>query len=208
MRIYAGEVLKAPFTDRTKAPPITEKHFSPKEMSALRQAVQNARRAGRQHIKYGDYGKTGDTLSGSLTNELRRQATKPAASVEMTLGQARVGRDGVVHDRYDFAAPPGKSLRPKDFAYAASALRSVNPRALFNFLGNAVGLRRGQGRPVRIDTGLRIPEGQRQYLRPKLAELPKQKYRQVPTPPPDAGFDAWDKMTYKNGKAVYWVKDD
>lgn len=176
VRIYAGEVAKAPFSDRTKAPPITEKHFSQKEMQTLRGAVKTARQKGRNFISYGDYGghsSGGWNNANSIPGQLRQIAGSPAHNMELTLGQASFDRQGVLHDKYDFMMSPKTSFMDT-LRRVPSMMRNEGTFGFPEALANLVGLRKGRGRSVRIDTGMPLAPNQREYRRPRLEYLPRE----------------------------------
>jgi hypothetical protein len=134
--------------------PFSEKDLSDDELNAVRHAIKNARKDGRDYIRYGDYGtkepwhKDADSIIG----EIDMLFDDPARSAMYTLGMAKFDENGTVYDTYDFGAAPDVKIRENLPEALHSVLAGNNPRAVFNLIGNAVGLRSGKGRKVEIKT--------------------------------------------------------
>ena len=139
-----------------KDAPITEEDLTDEELYALYKSVKA--REDKKYLGYQDYQTDEFTYpSSSLVGNLGKMWKDPQASLMYTLGAANVsekdnGEGYEVEDMYDFAATPERmrELSLKDvISTAHKAAGERNPRALLNFLGNAVAPK-GQGRPVNI----------------------------------------------------------
>lgn len=143
----------------------SEADFSKEELAALHAAMQTATAAGRTSIQFGDYPTQRppvnpeghlESRASNIFEELDLIFTDPARSAMFAIGRANFA-DGVITDQYNFHAPPELEITPDVLVEVFKDLVvTKNPRGLFNFIGNAVGLRNNAGPEVRID--LNIPQ--------------------------------------------------
>lgn len=132
--------------------PFTERDLSGPEIDALKAAVAHALAGDRPDVlRYDDYPtKLPWHQNGSgIFEEMAMIMNDPARSMMFSLGMAKIN-EGVITDQYDFGAPPELSTSTA-LGQIPNANASNNPRAMFNLIGNTLGLRSGTGRPVRID---------------------------------------------------------
>lgn len=164
--------------------PFTEEDFSDEELAALQIAAENALARGSTTIEYNDYPvKDGFHKDGdNIIDELQKMIDDPARSVMFTLGTAKITPEGTIEDKYDFAGSKDADISLGDIG---GAITSPNPRAIFNLIGNAVGLRAGTGREVKVRIGDEYGKA--------VSELEKQKQ-----------VDAWYERA-KNKKAPFNV---
>ena len=148
---YARAVLGQILGGETKQT-FTHADLNDEELQAVRVAINNARGDGRDYISYEDYPTKEKfwTDAESIVGELDMLMSDPARSAMFTLGTAKFDDEGVVYDMYDFG---GKKDQKVPLSSVPDAISSPNRRSVFNLIGNAVGLRSGAGRPVRIETG-------------------------------------------------------
>ena len=136
--------------------PITESHFSPEELAALKQLIL-LKGGDEGDIQYKDYRALGDSMRAqgqtpaSMFPGLLSMAD-PLGNLQTTLGRFNYARDAegnlTVQDRYDFNPPQeGISQEQRTGDYGA-----MGPYGLIReYAGEKI--RPGQGRKVRINLG-------------------------------------------------------
>ena len=149
------------FGDRS---PITESQFSPKDLDAIRFAIDKQGGGESGMIGYGDYGPKGITNFGDpgegLFDMLKNSYTDPAYRMETTLGGASYRRlpDGsyLVEDQYNFNAPSRQLVKDKlkeqnVLSLAAQSYKKYGLAGVLNLLGNVYGDTEDEpGAPVSI----------------------------------------------------------
>jgi hypothetical protein len=148
--------------------PITESQFTPKDLDAIRFAINKSGKGESGTFGYGDYSPAGGSTFASpsegVVDMLKSSFTDPAYRMETTLGQASYRRlpDGsyVVEDKYNFNAPSreivNQELKKKNLlSLAADSYKERGISGILNLLGNVYGdTESEQGAPVSI----RIPK--------------------------------------------------
>jgi hypothetical protein len=135
--------------------PITEAEFSPKDLAAIRYAIEKRGGGASGSIGYGDYSSRGFSSWMDPTQPvegpfdiLYKSYTDPAYRMETTLGGAsyRMLPDGtyIVEDRYNFNAPSRKrvtnALREQGmFSLLSDAFKRTGLSGVLNVLGNVYG---------------------------------------------------------------------
>jgi hypothetical protein len=131
----------------------SEEDLSTTEIDTLKRAIHNARADGRNHISYEDYSNDSQNAfddKDNIFSETRSLFKNDAKNLALTLGQAKFDAEGNVYDKYDFAASPDRKITLKD---SLKVITNPTSLAIPNFIGNLVGLKKGEGYPVKIKTG-------------------------------------------------------
>ena len=155
VRFYLRSTVGSLMGDQqSEQAPFTEKDMTAEELAALRIAITNAKKDGRNFISYEDYPTKSAWWENrdSVLGELDALMADPARSAMFSLGMARFDENGNIYDSYDFAASPKQKITFREAAKAVMSEQGNNPRAVFNLIGNMAGLRSGTGRPIKIST--------------------------------------------------------